>query len=102
MADLGFMPDVRKILDMTPATRQTMLWSATLDGDVNELIHEYLTDPAMHDLVDEIDNGNVEHRFVVTPAMSRVDASVELLKSTAPRSCSSRPASVSTTSPPHS
>ena len=29
MADLGFMPDVRKIVDMTPATRQTMLWSAT-------------------------------------------------------------------------
>jgi superfamily II DNA/RNA helicase len=84
MADLGFMPDVRKILDMTPATRQTMLWSATLDGDVNDLIHEYLRDPAMHDLVDEIDNGNVEHRFVVTPAMSRIDATVELLKTHGP------------------
>ena len=84
MADLGFMPDVRKILDMTPASRQTMLWSATLDGDVNELIHEYLKDPAMHDLVDEIDNGNVEHRFVVTPAMSRIDETVELLKTHGP------------------
>ncbi|MCU1361894.1 MAG: putative box helicase [Ilumatobacteraceae bacterium] len=84
MADLGFMPDLRKILDMTPSTRQTMLWSATLDGDVNDLIHEYLKDPAMHDLVDEIDNGNVEHRFVVTPAMSRIDATVELLKTHGP------------------
>ncbi|MBI5087840.1 MAG: DEAD/DEAH box helicase [Actinobacteria bacterium] len=84
MADLGFMPDVRKILDMTPATRQTMLWSATLDGDVNDLIREYMNQPAMHDLVDEIDNGAVEHRFVVTPAMGRVDATVELLKNHGP------------------
>jgi superfamily II DNA/RNA helicase len=84
MADLGFMPDVRKILDMTPASRQTMLWSATLDGDVSELIREYLKDPAMHDLVDEADFGTIAHRFVVTPAMHRVDATVELLKTHGP------------------
>jgi superfamily II DNA/RNA helicase len=79
MADLGFMPDVRTILDMTPATRQTMLWSATLDGDVDELIREYLRDPARHDLVGEIDRGHVEHRFVVTHPAKRIDDIVELL-----------------------
>ena len=79
MADLGFMPDVRKILEMTPATRQTMLWSATLDGDVNELIQDFLKDPVRHDLVGEIDHGTIEHRFVVTPAMDRIDAAVELM-----------------------
>jgi superfamily II DNA/RNA helicase len=84
MADLGFMPDVRKILDMTPASRQTMLWSATLDGDVNELVQEYLKDPAMHDLVGEVNNGPVEHRFVIQPAMQRLDATVELLDTNGP------------------
>jgi superfamily II DNA/RNA helicase len=79
MADLGFMPDVKRILDMTPTTRQTMLWSATLDGDVDELIKTYLNDPAMHDLVGEVEQGTVEHRFVVQPAMQRLDATVELL-----------------------
>jgi superfamily II DNA/RNA helicase len=84
MADLGFMPDVRKILDMTPSTRQTMLWSATLDGDVNDLIHEYLTDPVMHDLVGEVVTGPVEHRFVITAPTARVDAVVELLETHGP------------------
>ncbi len=84
MADLGFMPDVRTILDMTPATRQTMLWSATLDGDVNELIKDYLRDPVRHDLVGEIDFGTVDHRFVVTHPMDRVEATVNLINATGP------------------
>jgi superfamily II DNA/RNA helicase len=84
MADLGFMPDVRKILDMTPASRQTMLWSATLDGDVNELVREYLKDPAMHDLVGEVVSGPVEHKFVITAATARVDSVVDLLKTHGP------------------
>lgn len=84
MADLGFMPDVQAILDMTPTTRQTMLWSATLDGDVDELVRTYLVDPVRHDLVDEIEGGPVEHRFVVTAPTSRVDATVQLLETHGP------------------
>src|SRR5687768_4097766 len=84
MADLGFMPDVRKIVDMTPATRQTMLWSATLDGDVKELVQDYLRDPARHDLIGDDDFGNTEHRFVVTTPTDRIGASVELMKTHGP------------------
>ena len=84
MADLGFMPDVRKILDMTPRTRQTMLWSATLDGDVNELVQDYLDHPARHDLVGEIAGGHVDHRFVVTHPMDRIEATVDLINATGP------------------
>ena len=84
MADLGFMPDVRKILEMTPPTRQTMLWSATLDGDVNELITDFLKDPVRHDLVGEIDFGTVDHRFVVTHPMDRIEATVDLINATGP------------------
>jgi superfamily II DNA/RNA helicase len=45
MADMGFLPQVRKILDLTPANGQRMLFSATLDGDVGALVRQYLTDP---------------------------------------------------------
>ncbi len=45
MADMGFLPQVRKILDLTPADGQRLLFSATLDGDVATLVRRYLTDP---------------------------------------------------------
>lgn len=47
MADMGFMPQVRAILDLTP-DGQRMLFSATLDGDVQKLIDRYLHDPVYH------------------------------------------------------
>ena len=40
MADMGFLPQVRKILDRTPADGQRLLFSATLDGDVGALVRE--------------------------------------------------------------
>src|SRR3984957_10001729 len=48
MADLGFMPAVTQLLDMTPPGGQRMLFSATLDRDVDRLVTRYLTDPALH------------------------------------------------------
>ncbi len=48
MADMGFMPQVREILDLTPARGQRLLFSATLDGDVDRLVRAYLTDPVTH------------------------------------------------------
>jgi superfamily II DNA/RNA helicase len=48
MADLGFLPAVRRILDRTPAAGQRMLFSATLDDAVDVLVRRYLTDPAVH------------------------------------------------------
>lgn len=47
MADMGFMPQVRAILDLTP-DGQRMLFSATLDGDVQKLVQRYLHDPVTH------------------------------------------------------
>ena len=46
MADMGFLPAVGRILDATRPTRQTLLFSATLDGDVDVLIRRYQRDPA--------------------------------------------------------
>jgi superfamily II DNA/RNA helicase len=50
MADLGFLPVVRQLLDQTPGGGQRLLFSATLDGDVATLVDNYLTDPAVHAL----------------------------------------------------
>ena len=47
MLDLGFLPDVERILQLTPATRQTMLFSATMPGEVVTLARRHLSRP-MH------------------------------------------------------
>ncbi|OLB77020.1 MAG: RNA helicase [Actinobacteria bacterium 13_2_20CM_2_71_6] len=48
MADLGFLPVVRRLLDATPRTGQRLLFSATLDAGVNVLVKRYLTRPVTH------------------------------------------------------
>ena len=48
MADLGFLPAVRRILRATPARGQRMLFSATLDNGVDRLVEEFLHDPLHH------------------------------------------------------
>ena len=49
MADLGFLPVVKRLLDKTPKGGQRLLFSATLDGAINQLVRRYLTDPATHE-----------------------------------------------------
>jgi superfamily II DNA/RNA helicase len=48
MADLGFLPAVRRILEATPATAQRLLFSATLDAGVDVLVRRFMTDPVTH------------------------------------------------------
>ncbi|TVZ02659.1 DEAD/DEAH box helicase [Trebonia kvetii] len=69
MADLGFLPVVRRLLDMTPAGGQRMLFSATLDAAVDVLARRFMKRPASHDV------GQVEapltlthHLLTVAPA----------------------------------
>jgi superfamily II DNA/RNA helicase len=50
MADLGFLPFVRRLLDMTPADGQRMLFSATLDTAVDVLVRRFMKRPASHDV----------------------------------------------------
>jgi superfamily II DNA/RNA helicase len=64
MADMGFLPAVRRLLDATRSDRQTLLFSATLDGDVDVLIRRYQHDPARHEVAaDEEATGDVVHAF---------------------------------------
>ncbi len=48
MADLGFLPGVKRLLDRTPGNGQRMLFSATLDNGVDVLVRRYLHDPTTH------------------------------------------------------
>jgi superfamily II DNA/RNA helicase len=48
MADLGFLPVVKRILDATPASAQRLLFSATLDNGIDQLARRYLTNPVTH------------------------------------------------------
>ncbi|MEI7442906.1 MAG: DEAD/DEAH box helicase [Actinomycetes bacterium] len=49
MCDMGFMPQMIDILDLVPTEGQRLLFSATLDGDVDRLVSRYLKDPVLHE-----------------------------------------------------
>ncbi|MDT4891003.1 MAG: hypothetical protein QOE97_38 [Pseudonocardiales bacterium] len=74
MADLGFLPVVRRLLDMTPANGQRLLFSATLDGDVATLVEHYLTDPAVHALASaEASIDTMAHHLFRVPFEKKFD-----------------------------
>jgi superfamily II DNA/RNA helicase len=80
MLDMGFKPQVDRIVRHIPRTRQTMFFSATLDATVGELAHAYTSDPVRCEaepLADSI--GDVEHRFVSVTADDKVATLAELL-----------------------
>jgi superfamily II DNA/RNA helicase len=68
MADLGFLPVVRRLLDMTPADGQRMLFSATLDAAVDVLARRFMQNPARHDV------GQVEAPLMMTHHLLTVAA----------------------------
>ncbi|MBL8517413.1 MAG: DEAD/DEAH box helicase [Betaproteobacteria bacterium] len=47
MLDMGFLPDLKRILSVLPATRQNLLFSATFSDDIKKLAREFLRDPVM-------------------------------------------------------
>ena len=79
MADLGFLPSVRRLLDRTPATGQRMLFSATLDAGVDVLVRRYLHDPVTHS-VDPAQSPvtQMAHHVLHLSAAERLPVLVEL------------------------
>ena len=79
MADMGFLPDVKRLLDMTPAGSQRLLFSATLDGAVGRLVRTYLTDPVAR-AVDSAESNiaTMEHRAIVVRNEDKVDVLAEI------------------------
>lgn len=52
MADMGFLPQVKRLLNVVPKRAQHLLFSATLDGDVQILVDKYMNDPVVHSIGD--------------------------------------------------
>jgi superfamily II DNA/RNA helicase len=81
MADMGFMPQVRRIMAQIPEDRQTFLFSATLDHQVAELIDKYMTDPIEYKVESESDTiETMEHRFLKVHYMDKAKVVKELSK----------------------
>jgi len=80
MADMGFLPAVRRILDLTSRRRQTLLYSATLDGDIAVLSRDYQHDPVRHDAgtvkSEEID---ATHHFWLVQHHDRIQRAADVI-----------------------
>ena len=73
MADMGFMPQVRKIMETIPEGYQTLLFSATLDHQVRELVDRYMHDPVNHEVASPTETvATMEHRFLRVHYMDKV------------------------------
>jgi superfamily II DNA/RNA helicase len=85
MSDMGFLPEVRRLLDMTSSERQTMLFSATLDGDVGALTRRYQQDPVRHEVAgtgeDAID---ARHFFWKVDAQERIEQTAGIVAAASP------------------
>lgn len=80
MADMGFLPAVRRILNQTSSDRQTLLFSATLDGDVAVLIRDYQADPVRHEAgTVEPETIDAQHHFWLVDHHDRVQHTADLV-----------------------
>jgi superfamily II DNA/RNA helicase len=84
MADMGFLPEVRRLLDQVRDDRQTLLFSATLDGDVDVLIRRYQRNPAHHQAASMEEQGEVTHRFWTVSHADRIAVAAAVVESSWP------------------
>ena len=85
MLDMGFQPQVDRIVRRLPKDRQTMFFSATLDGAVGRIAQVYTRDPVQHEVAGH-DRQTVEeadHRFVPVPMHEKLTKLIELSKAQA-------------------
>ncbi len=83
MLDMGFQPQVDRIVRRLPRNRQTMFFSATLDGPVGELARDYTNSPSRFEaaLAEEQEPGEIEHEFVPVTAETKVETLVKQINS---------------------
>ena len=79
MADLGFLPGVRRIMDRTPRSGQRMLFSATLDAGVDVIVKRFLTNPVTHSADSALSHiSTMEHHIFHVRADARLPVLVDL------------------------
>ena len=81
MADMGFLPQVEWVLRKLDHPAQTLLFSATLDGDVRYLVRHYLHDPVRHEVVStQATVEEMEHRFLAVHQMDKVKVTAAIAR----------------------
>jgi len=85
LADMGFLPEVKRLVDRTSPLRQTLLFSATLDGDVDDLVRRYQRDPARHEVRQAAARaGDVRHLFWAAERSARRGVTADIVRSVSP------------------
>jgi superfamily II DNA/RNA helicase len=85
MADMGFMPAVRRLLDQTANDRQTVLFSATLDGDIAKLSRDYQTRPVRHEVGESTpDITSASHLFWNVQGPDRIECTAKAVEAVWP------------------
>lgn len=80
MADMGFLPAVRRLLDLTARDRQVLLFSATIGREVEAIIERYQRDPVRHDVDGDASSvGEVTHLFWRSEKADRVRLTARLV-----------------------
>jgi superfamily II DNA/RNA helicase len=79
MADMGFLPAVTSLLDRVPPGGQRLLFSATLDGQIDTLVRRYLGDPVRHQLTPAVATAaRMDHQIRSVRASDKVAVAAEL------------------------
>src|SRR3989344_644065 len=80
MLDMGFIEDVIRIVEMCPAERQTLLFSATISGDIAHLAKRYTRNPIEISAQAYVDPSKLEQIYYDTPKHMKLSLLVHLLK----------------------
>jgi superfamily II DNA/RNA helicase len=80
MADMGFLPCVRRIIGATNRDRHVMLFSATMGPDVKSLVKEFTHDAAVHDVVGDEAPSDVDHYFWKVPRDQRPQITADIVE----------------------
>ncbi|MBC6449350.1 DEAD/DEAH box helicase [Actinokineospora xionganensis] len=79
MADMGFLPQVREIMDQADPDAQVLLFSATLDGDVDQLIKRYMKNPVTHSVAPATASvSTMDHHMLLVSKQDKADVIAEM------------------------
>jgi superfamily II DNA/RNA helicase len=81
MADMGFLPQVEWLLRHMPTERQTLLFSATLDSAVDQVVRRHLRDPVLHEVKEkQLTVAEMQHRFFKVHQLDKAKVCAAIVK----------------------
>jgi ATP-dependent RNA helicase DeaD len=88
MLDIGFRPDIERILKRCPLTRQTLLMSATVPDAIKRLVHRYMSNPVHLQMTPEVLTvDKIRQSYFTVDADKKFDLLVKVIEREKPRQC---------------